>query len=463
VDRALTLTVPTTAHAADIVANYLAGGKVQRIERQPRWRPTWFLDVVRGGETLPLVLRGDRTDSEAFPLRHEFTFHRLMEERGFPVPHLFGYIETPGLIDAVLMERVPGQPHFRDVSEADRDQVVDEYLQQLARLHAEDPAPFIAAGIVHPRPGQDSGMAGHANMQRRYRERKRHVDPFAEFGLGWHNRHQPEGQGRLAPCVWDSGQFHHDNGHLVAIIDLEFGHVGDPLGDITIWRMRDTLIPFGNMTQLYARYEQLTGTPVDIEAVKRHHFAACIGNQLQFGAAVARPDLNTDLMTFMQWNSETNLMATEFLGEYLGLDLPEVDVPDGRATRHDETFRQLVDTLGTVAVDDSEVQHQLRLAFRMARHLHRRSEIGDALDEADLDDLEDFLGHRPASWLDGERELEQFVIDDAAVGKYDAELTLLFHNRHLRTHMALGPPGSSMTRHYQCQRFDGKPTGPVQL
>jgi aminoglycoside phosphotransferase (APT) family kinase protein len=454
--------VPTTEQAAQIVAERL-GGTVVRIERQSRWRPTWFADLERDGEVLPIVLRGDRTDSEAFPLRHEYTFHRLMEERGFPVPRLYGYVETPGYIDAVLMERVPGQPHFQGVSDADRDQVVDEYLQQLARLHQLDPAPFIEAGIMHPAPGADAGMAGHASMEGRYRERKHHADPFAEFGLGWHKRHLPEAKGRLAPAVWDSGQFHHADGHLVAILDLEFGHVGDPLGDITIWRMRDTLIPFGDMTRLYARYEQLTGTTVDIEAVKRHHFAACIGNQLMFGAAVAAPDLDTDLMTFMQWNSETNLMATDFLGEYLGLDLPDVEVPQPREARHDAAFGQLVATLGSVRVDDRETGHQLRLAFRMARHLQRRSEIGDVLDEADLDALQQLLGHRPRSWLDGERELEQFVIDDAMDGKHDEELTVLFHKRHLRTHMALGPAGSSMTRHYQCQRFDGAPSHVVQL
>lgn len=456
------MTVPATDGAAQIVAGF-TGGDVVRVERQLRWRPTWFVDVERDGEVLPLVLRGDRTDSEAFPLRHEFTFHTLLEERGFPVPHLYGYVETPGFIDAILMERVPGVPHFAGVSDAERGQVVDEYLQQLARLHQVDPAPFIEAGIIHPAPEEDSGMAGHANMERRYRERKRHVDPFAEFCLGWHKRHKPEGAGRVAPCVWDSGQFHHHDGHLVAIIDLEFGHVGDPLGDITIWRMRDTLVPFGDMRKLYERYEELTGKPVDLEAVKRHHFAACMGNQLQFGAAVAAPDANTDLMTFMQWNSETNLMATEFLGEYLDLDLPEITAPEAGASRDDVAFRHLVNTLGTVSIDDQEAQHQLRLAFRVGRHLQRRSEIGDALDAADLDDLRRLLGRRLGNWIEGQRELEQFVIADAALGTYDEELTILFHKRHLRTHMALGPAGSTMTRHYQCQRFDGTPTRVVQL
>jgi hypothetical protein len=300
-------------------------------------------------------------------------------------------------------------------------------------------------------------------MERRYRERKRHVDPFAEFCIGWHKRHIPDGKDRLAPSVWDSGQFHHENGHLVALIDLEFGHVGDPLCDITIWRMRDTLIPFGDMGKIYSRYEELTGTPVDLEAIKRHHFAACMGNQLQFGAAVAAPNADTDLMTFMQWNSETNLMTTDFLGEYLGIDLPDVAVPERQPARDDATFGQLVGALGSISTGDQETQHQLRLAFRMARHLQRRGEIGSELDEADLDDLHQLLGHRPASWLDGQAELEQFAMADAAIGRYDAELTVLFHKRNLRTHMALGPAGSSMTRHYECQRFDGGPTRVLQL
>jgi aminoglycoside phosphotransferase (APT) family kinase protein len=458
----MTPSVPTLAQAAAIVSSH-TGGRVTRIERQLRWRPTWFVDVDRDGEHLPLVLRGDRTDSEAFPLRHEYTFHRLIHERGFPVPGLHGYVETPGMIDAVLMDRVPGMPDFAGVSDADRDRVVDEYLQQLARLHQTDPAPFIAAGIIHPAPGEDSALVGHRNMERRYRQRKQHVDPFAEFCLGWHHRHLPQGNGRVGPCVMDSGQFHHLDGRLVAIIDLEFAHVGDPLVDLVVWRMRDTLIPFGDMAKLYSRYEQLSGAPFDLETVKRHHFSSCMGNQLQFGAAVANPGPETDLMTFMQWNSETNLMTTDFLGEYLGVDLPAVEIPTVGVDRDDAAFGQLVRTLGAAVTDDPELRHELRLSFRIARHLQRRGEIGGMLDRADIDDVHELVGRRPADWLDAQCRLEAFVIADAGVGRFDESLTVLFHKRNLRTHMALGPAGSSMVRHFPCQRFDGAPTGIVQL
>jgi hypothetical protein len=208
-------------------------------------------------------LRGDRADSQAFPLRHEYTFHRMLEEREFSVPSLHGYLETPSMIDTFVTGFVPGVPHFEGADDSTRDTIVDEYVQHLARLHTLDPKPFIEAGLIHPDPNENTG-------------------------------------------------------------------------------------------------EELAGEPVDLEAIKRHHFAACMGNQLQFGAAVACPTLETDLMNYMQWNSETNLMATDFLGEYLGLELPEVEIPASRSMRHDVVFNQLISTLQSQSPVDESLQHQLR-------------------------------------------------------------------------------------------------------
>lgn len=453
------MSVPTQLEVSRAVERS-CGSPVTSIRRQLRWRPTWFVDVERDGELVAMVVRGDRVDTEILPLRHEYTFHRLLEERHFKVPHLFGFMDEIG---AVLMERVPGRPDFDGADSTTRDAIVDEYLQELARLHSIDPQPFIEAGIMHPAPGQDAGMVTYDNLERRFRARKTLPDPFMEFSLGWMHRHRPLANGRLAPTVWDTGQFHHEDGRLIAILDLEFGHVGDPLSDIATWRMRDTLIPFGDMRRLYARYEELTGEPVDLETVKRHHFGGCLSNQLIFGPAVAAPEPDSDLMNSMQWNSETNLMATEFLGEYMDIELPAVDPIESRNTRHDRTFDHLVASLRSTPVVDPETQHRLRMAFRMARHLQRRSEIGDALDEADIDDVHHLTGHRPAGWFDAERRLEQFVLADAVTGRYDEQLTVLFHRRNLRTHQCLGPPGSSMVRHYQCQRFDGTAARMIQL
>ena len=149
-------------------------------------------------------------------------------------------------IGAVVLERVPGQPDFDGVATHDRDTIVDEYLQLMASVHALDVQQFVDAGIFHPAPGEDPAFVGHLRLERQWRAKKRYPNPFMEFCLGWLHRHPPRSNGRMTPIIWDTGQFHHVDGHLVAALDLEFGSVGDPMLDLALWRMRDTLIPFGD-------------------------------------------------------------------------------------------------------------------------------------------------------------------------------------------------------------------------
>ena len=444
------MAIATTEQVSAAVERRL-GIKVGSIKRQTRWRPTWFVEGSRDGEPVNVVVRGERVDTVMLPLAHEIKFHRLLEDNGIPVAKLHGWLDEIG---AVAMEMVPGKPNFKDVPDQDRDVIVDEYLQVLNRVHRLDIKPFVEAGLLRADRPENSATVGHWHIERQYRAKKRHPDPFMEFCMGWLHRHPPLSRGRETPIIWDTGQFHHANGHLVAVLDLEFGHIGDPMLDLALWRMRDTLIPYGDFKKLYRRYEELSGKPVDIEAIKRHHFAGTLENQQLFGPAALDSVPETDLMNNMQWNSETNLHATEALAEFLDIELPTVETPEPRRTRQDNTFQHMVNWLRGIEAEDYLTQYDLRLAFRMARHLQRTNEIGDAVVQADLDDLHKVLGRRPASWWEGDAELERFVLADAAGGRHDEQLVWLFHRRNLRNHMQLGPVGSSMVAHYSTQRFD---------
>ena len=158
-------------------------------------------------------------------------------------------------------------------------------------------------------------------------------------------------------------------------------------------------------------------------------------------------------MTNLQWCYETNLFATEALGEILDVELPAVEMPSPRESRAEVAVDHLVRNLRTVHIDDEYLTYKLRTMFRLARHVSRIDQIGDASSTADLDDLHQLLGHRPESWLDGEAELEQFVLTNADNATYDEELVKLFHKRHLRAHMLLGPAGSAMAHHAKIQTF----------
>jgi hypothetical protein len=427
------------------------GGKVLRINRQPRWRPVWFADVERDGEVLELCIRGDRTDMPLiFPLDHEMRLQALMHDHGIPAAKVYGFIDEPL---AYVMDRVGGRPDFEKSTDEERRAVVDDYLHVLARLHALDIGPFVDGGIMRaPHPDQ-SGMFGISRYERVFRSVKVQPDPFMEFSLGWLHRNPPDSKQRESAIVWDSGQFHHADGRIVAVLDVEIGHIGDPMMDLAAWRMRDTIMGYGNFAELYDRYSEITGEPVDLDAIQRHHFAFTLTNQLPLGAALRDPAPESDLMTNLQWCCETNLFATEALAEILDVELPTVEMPEPRRSRATPAHEQLVRGLRTVDTSDEFVRYKLRTLFRLARHSARVDEIGDAVSEADLDDLHQLLGHRPESWFEGEAELERFVLADAGTGRHDEALVALFHKRNLRAQMLLGPAGSAMSRHLPIQTF----------
>jgi hypothetical protein len=253
--------------------------------------------------------------------------------------------------------------------------------------------------------------------------------------------------------VWDSGQFHQQAGRITAVLDVEIGHIGDPMMDLAAWRMRDTIIGYGDFNSLYDRYSELTGEAVDLEAIKRHHFMFTLTNQLGVGQMLRQPPTGSDLMTNMQWCYETNLFASEALAEILDVELPTIEVPEEQWSRATPALGHLVRGLQSMQIIDDYLRYQIRTMFRAARHVARADGIGDAVSQADLDDLHQLFGQRPSSWLEGEAELERFVLANAQTAQYDETLLELFHKRNLRAHLLLGPAGSAMASHLPIQTF----------
>jgi aminoglycoside phosphotransferase (APT) family kinase protein len=425
------------------------GGRVVSIMRQTRWRPTYFADVERNGETVELCVRGDRTDVPlVFPLEHEMLIQRLMYEHGVLVPKVYGWCAEPR---CYVMERVRGAPHFEQASDEQRLAVMRDYMKLLAELHKLPVQPFKEAGVFHADHPDQAHEVGERHFEQIYRDTKKRPDPFLEFMLGWIHRNPLRRPGREAVITWDSGQFHHEDGKLVSMIDMEIGHIGDPMMDLAGLRMRDTVLGFGDFNDLYKVYEAYSGEPVDLDAIKYHHLFFTLSNALSFHTALAEPVLESDYMTNLQWVNETNRFALEALAEYLDVELPEIEIPASEETPVAVQFEHLVKNLRSMNTSDHFLQHSLRGLFRLARHLQRWDEVGPKLIEANLDDMAALLGFRPKDWKDGEAALEKFVIEDG--GEHDLELIQLFNRKLQRAQTLNGPLGSAMARHNPIQRF----------
>jgi aminoglycoside phosphotransferase (APT) family kinase protein len=419
------------------------GGRVTRIDPQARWRPVWFAEVERDGEKLELCVRGDRLDCRhGFPLEHEMKLQRLLHERGIPVAKVYGWIDDPR---AYVMDRVAGVEHFRDTDDATRDAVMRHYMEILAAIHALDIGPFVEAGLIRAATPAESGRVGLDTYEAAYREVKKRPDPFLEFCLAWIKRNPVGGDVRETVIVWDSGQLMHRNGRVEAVVDLEIGHIGDPMMDLAGFRMRTSVLGFGDFEKLYAHYAAHGGQPIDRRAIQYHHFCFTLSNQLAFHDALAEPPPGSDYMTNMQWCAETNIYAMEALAEILGIELEAVPMPEKHVSSAAVGHAHLIDWLRHFEAPDAYTQHQFRIFFRLARHLARHDEIGAAVEAADLDDLEPLLGTRPATWQEGDAALERFVLEDD--GRHDEGLVRLFHRRCWRYLMLCGPEGSAIARH----------------
>jgi aminoglycoside phosphotransferase (APT) family kinase protein len=319
------------------------GGRLLEIEPQARWRPVWFAEIEREGERLSLCVRGDRLDaSHGFSLEHEMEFQEQLFAHGIPVPKVWGWCDDPR---AYVMDRIDGVEHFQGASDAERDAVMDEYMRALARMHVLDIEPFVRAGIMRAERPEDSGKLGMQIYEKSYRAGKKRPDPHLEFCLAWLKRNPVGPPIRETPIVWDSGQLMHRDGRLQAMVDLELGHIGDPMMDLAGFRMRTSVLNFGDFDRLYRVYEEARGEPVDLQAIQHHHFAFTLSNQLAFHSALAEPPAGSDYMTNMQWCAETNIYSMEALAEILDIELEEVPLPEPRVSTAAVGHAHLVDWL----------------------------------------------------------------------------------------------------------------------
>jgi Phosphotransferase enzyme family len=435
-------------------------GTVTRIERMPRWRPAWDIDVAVDGRTLPLHARGEREARIVMPFRiaDEVAVHDLLEAHGLPVPHAFGLCDDPYTL---VMDRLPG---FVDLSfasdDGERARLVDDYLELLARIY-EIPRPAVeAAGFAVPTDSAATGLSFLRRMEAGYDRGMEGLprDPIAVFLRRWLADNVPahrHGEARFT--TYDSFQFMFDGGEITGLLDFEHAHVGDPMMDLAALRIRDTLKNIGDLAETGARYEAVTGVVIDHDVVDYHTVLYNTLSVVSVGPPLADPLRGTDWLSYLAWYVNGARWAFEVIAEMRGYELEPVSVPDARPSRHAPAYRHLVESLraagSTGFLDDYE-----RVGLgRVANHLRRVDEIGVALDAADLDDLTRALGYRPDP-VEADAELVEFV--NRAAPEHEEELVRLLEARAQRIHVSMASQQSLMLRHPRLRSLRPDHTSP---
>jgi aminoglycoside phosphotransferase (APT) family kinase protein len=433
----------------------IAGGRLCSATRQERWRPAWFCDLERdGGERFSVYYRGDRgvQDDGVLTLRREMEVLRTLAANGIPVSHVYGFCETkPGIV----METSPGRANLATAeSDDERRAVLDDYLDRLADIHALDPGLFEKLGMPRPRTPEERSLADMPRWESLYRRCKNQPEPVIELVVGWLRANVPAHRERVSCLVGDSGQFLFERGRVTAILDVELATIGDPLADIGALLSRDLSEPLGDLSRGIARYRERTRDDFETRDVLYQAVRFAIFTPMATCWLCAAPPPGLNLVQYESWNLVYGRVPLQLIAQIEGVEIEAPELPAPRDHRHAIVLDTLVDQLAAPGGADA---YRLDTARRIAEYVREIDRRGARLEEQDQDEAAALLGRRPASWREGDAEIERRAI---AAGSAERPALLRFLvRRSLRREALLGAAIRELAG-ARAQRIDLPPLRP---
>ena len=404
-------------------AEQRCGGPIIDVEQQVRWRAQHFLTVDQATGPVKVLARSKRRDVaggsrliEHFDIAHEARVLEALQGKGLKVPVYLGFNEQHGII---LMEYVEGTNELAQAPDDDtRRRVMNEYIEQLAFLHSIDIESMTLSGIAIPSTPAEIAFAGKFAFVEedfdRFRPNLR-PEPLLELGIWWLHANVPTGERRVSFVQGDTGpgQFMFDDGHLTALIDWELAHIGDPMLDLGVIRMRNMLYPTGPLQEPLTYYEQASGHRIDWPALRFYSVLSMLLTPLGLAPTIQRPSARVEYMLpSIGWNATLRRGLCDALAEAVGIDIEPPDLPPGPGSESPSLMDYLIDHLEVrcvPAASDDAGRFEMASAMSIARAAQLESTIGAELLEADVKDMATALGHRPPDREQGLAELAEIV------------------------------------------------------
>ena len=386
------------------------GGQVTHIERLPRWRPAWNLDLQSGEELLKLHIRGERGgDVNPFPeLRREADILEVLGKHGIPVPHIYGFCEDP---QAIVMEAVPGT---RDVSTANDDtqrlELARQYVEAMAAMHKLPVGPFVEKGIHLPTSPEDIALAGLDAYYPLYERNKTRPQPLLEFALKWLRRNVPQHRTKASLVQYDSGQYLFKDGKLNALYDFEFAMIGDPLADLASARMRENYEPLGcKFSELYRYYQEVSGEPPEPDVIRFHTVLFSTVSAMQFSSTVATPKPGDPHDTYVEFDIALRRVVVHALSESIGIPIPRPSIDIHTQGPNAPLISMLADAVEQVETTETFQKTKLNAVRKIIEYLGKADAMTLHLQAQDQKEAEHLLGQKFETPEALDEALETFV------------------------------------------------------
>ena len=407
----------TTQLPEEVVA-WLAevgGGRVTRTERHVARREAWVVDIERSnGSVLEGFLRFEREplDGDPWSLGKESSIVAALAETSVPVPKVLARSERPSL---TLFERVPGRADLGAVEPDQQRTIMEAFIGTVVDLHLLDPDALDLGDLPRPTTAQECALGEVDLIVERWQSfLAGYHDPLITFGLRWLRCHVPDAPTRISLLQGDTGpvNFLFEGDHLTALVDWEWGHLGDPMEDLGNICVREILEPLRRARRAVRPLRTTLGHPVPTGRrpvlpspaehaghdpdPRRHH----------------PPHPREPLAWYLAYRYVGDRSTCEALAEAIGLVVEAPVLPDDDDGEDDVLLaaaRWALTHDVAPGLDQRFAQSRLVDVDLLLASADRRQRHGKALATCELDELADLLGRRPASLGEGLTQLSQLI------------------------------------------------------
>lgn len=287
-------------------------------------KEAWAVDTVDGRALIVRRALGGVIHTDTLTLRHEFDVLVAARDAGVTVPEPVAYLGDLDGREAFVMTRVSGETIGRRIVKAPPPGLDLAMADELALIHAIDPArlPFLPEAELFPRLRAELDAIGEPH-------------PAIEYGLAWCEGRLPLERPRVvAHGDFRVGNLMVDEHGLVAVLDWEFAHLGDPAGDLAwplvrAWRFGADRLRLGGVAgveRYLARYAELTGLEVPHEELDTWEVLGncrwAIGSLGQARRHLSGEERSVELAILGRLAAETELELLDLIGRIEGRSAP---------------------------------------------------------------------------------------------------------------------------------------------
>jgi aminoglycoside phosphotransferase (APT) family kinase protein len=405
----------------------LGRGAISRLERHVARREAWVVDVTRpDGSVTEGFLRLERepVPDDPWSLGKETRIVASLAGTAVPVPAVLGRLEHPS---ATLFERAKGRADLPAVGADQQRAVMEDFIRIVAELHRLDLDRLGLDDLPHPATPAECALGEVELILDRWKDfLAGYRDPLITFGVSWLRRNVAKTVARVSLLQGDTGpvNFMFDGDRVSAVIDWEWGHLGDPMEDLGNICVREFWNPSGGLTGLFRQYEALSGIPYDAAAVRYYRVQQNMRGMIPIHAVTVRAHPREPVAWYLAYRYVGDRATCEALAEAAGVVVDSPELPT-EATDPDV----LVDAARwALAHDIRPAVTQPFAASRLSdvdillQCVDRRRRHAADITALELDDLSRLLGHRPSSLASGLAELDDGIaagtVDDAETVRY---------------------------------------------